>query len=541
MNIPEKTYDFVIIGSGFGGCVSAMRLTEKGYSVLVLERGLRFEDQDYPKSNWNIWKYLWMPWLRCFGILHLNLFKGLFVFGGKGVGGGSLVYAAVLMEPEETFFNAPTWPPIGDWKERLEPHFDTARRMLGVADNPEMTMADHALKKIVYEKLAGGDFRPTEVGIFFGEPDKAVPDPYFNGEGPPRSGCNFCGGCMVGCRYNAKNTLTKNYLYFAEAQGVEVLPDCTAENIIPLQDGQTDSARYEVQFHKTRSLFKSKYVVRAKSVLLSAGVLGTLDLLLKCRDVHHSLPELSQQLGKFVRTNSEAFVGAFKPGKGPDHSKGIAISSIIRAAEDTQIEPVRFSARSSLIFWILSVPMIKAGGSLLRRLWKVFIAAIRKPGDLINMKLVPGLTQRGLALMIMQTKDNLMSLQLDRNFFTGYKRGLVAKHDATKRIPVDIDLGHQVALEFSEEIDGYPMGSVPESILDIPTTAHMLGGCLIGRKPDEGVVDENFQVHNYNGLYIVDGSIVPANPGVNPSLTITALAEYAMSRFSQKHSGDPVS
>jgi cholesterol oxidase len=282
-------------------------------------------------------------------------------------------------------------------------------------------------------------------------------------------------------------------------------------------------------------------VVRARNVLVSAGVLGTVELLLNCRDVHHSLPKLSQQLGKLVRTNSEAFAGAFKPGKGVDHSKGIAISSIIRADENTQIEPVRFSKGSSLIFWLLSVPMIQAGGNLFQRLWKVIVAAIRKPGELINLKLIPGLTQRGTALMIMQTKDNLMSLHLDRNLFTGYQRGLSAVHHAEKRIPVDIELGHKVVVQFSEEIDGYPMGSIPESILNVPTTAHMLGGCLMGKNSDEGVVDENFQAHHYPGLYIVDGSIVPANPGVNPSLTITALAEYAMSRIPQNDSSDPVS
>jgi cholesterol oxidase len=535
MKTLDKTFDFVIIGSGFGGSVSAMRLTEKGYSVLVLERGLRFEDSDYARRNWNIWKYLWMPGLRCFGILQLILFKGLFVFGGSGVGGGSLVYAAVLMEPEDAFFNAPTWSHLGDWKERLRLHYATARRMLGVAANPRLTPADHALSRIAGGKTEAGEFRPTDVGIFFGEPDQIVPDPYFNGSGSDRSGCNFCGGCMVGCRYNAKNTLPKNYLYFAEAQGAEVFPACKVTNIKPLPDRQSDGARYEVQYTSSNAwLYKPIRAVRARNVLVAAGVLGTMNLLLNCRDVHRSLPELSSQLGKFVRTNSEAFVGAFKPGKGPDHSKGISISSIFRADEDTQIEPLRFSEGSSFIFWILSIPMIQAGGSFLNRLWKIIIAILRRPGEYINMKLAPGLSQRGVALMIMQTKDNLMNLKLGRNFHTGYQRGLVSQHDVGKRIPVDIELGHQVARTFAREIDGYPVGSVPEGILNVPTTAHMLGGCLIGRDSTEGVINEDFQVHHYPGLYIVDGSVVPANPGVNPSLTITALAEYAMSRIPQK-------
>jgi len=535
MKVSNTTYDFVIIGSGFGGSVSAMRLTQKGYSVLVLERGLRFEDQDYPKRNWNIRKFLWIPGLRCFGFFRLILFKGLFVFGGNGVGGGSLVYAAVLMEPDDSFFNAPTWSHLGDWKSRLRPHYKTARRMLGVAPNPDMTPADHALSQIAKTSTEGGDFRPTEVGVFFGEPDRVVPDPYFDGAGPERSGCNFCGGCMVGCRFNAKNILPKNYLYFAEMQGAEVLPARTVTNIEPLPDGQPDGARYEIHYTATTAwIHKPKWSVRARNVVGAGGVLGTIELLLKCRDVHQSLPDLSPQLGKLVRTNSEAFVGAFKPKGGPDHSKGVAISSIFRADEDTQIEPVRFSDGSSLIFWILSAPMIRTGGSFLKRLWKIFLAILRRPGEFINMKLVPRLTQRGVALMIMQTKDNLMNLTLGRSIHTGFLRGLVAQHDIEKHIPVDIDLGHQVASAFATEIDGYPVGTVPEGILDIPTTAHMLGGCLMGRNANEGVVDENFQAHHYPGLYIVDGSIVPANPGVNPSLTITALAEYAMSRIPPK-------
>ena len=538
MTAPKQIYDFVIIGSGFGGSVSAMRLTEKGYSVLVLERGKRFEDDDYPKRNWNIWKYLWMPGMRCFGILQLILFKGLFVFGGSGVGGGSLVYAAVLMEPEDSFFDAPAWSHPGDWKVRLDPHYATARRMLGVAVNPKLTPADEALRQIAGGGTEAGDFRPTEVGMFFGDPDQVVPDPYFDGAGPARSGCNFCGGCMVGCRFNAKNTLPKNYLYFAEKQGAVVIPACEATNIRPLPDGQKDGARYEVQYtSSTAWLYNPTRAVRARNVLVAAGVLGTTELLLKCREVHHSLPDLSPQLGKLVRTNSEAFVGAFSPRGGQDHSKGIAISSIFKADEDTQIEPVRFSDGSSLIFWILSAPMIQAGGNLFKRLWKTFVVILRRPGEFINLKLVPGLTRRGVALMIMQTKDNLMNLKLGRSAFTVFRRSLVAQHDEENRIPVDIDLGHQVANTFAKAIDGYPIGTVPEGILDVPTTAHMLGGCLIGRNAAEGVIDEDFQTHHYPGLYIVDGSVVPANPGVNPSLTITALAEYAMSRVPQKQSG----
>jgi cholesterol oxidase len=539
MSESPPIYDYVIIGSGFGGSVSAMRLTEKGYSVLVLERGKRYEDADFPKRNWNIWKYLWMPSLRAFGFLQLHLFKGLFVFGSCGVGGGSLVYAGVLMEPDDSFFKAPVWSHLNDWKSVLRPHYDTARRMLGVAPNPEITPADEALRQIADDIEKPEGFRPTDVGVFFGEPDAEVPDPYFGGDGPPRVGCNFCGGCMVGCRYNAKNTLPKNYLYFAEKNGAQVWPECEVVDVKPISHlplrgegvgvrGEGEP-RYEVYYRSSTSWpFKPQRSVCARNVIVAAGVLGTHKLLLECRDVTRSLPDISSRLGTTVRTNSEAFVGAFNPGAGVDHSKGIAISSIIQADEETQIEPVRFSDGSSLIFWILSAPMIRAGGNFLQRLGKTILAALARPGEFINMKLIPGWSKRGTALMIMQTKDNLLKLKLGHNAFTFFRRGLIPQHDEAHRIPVDIDLGHQVARAYAQKIKGYPVGTVQEGLLDVPSTAHMLGGCLIGKTSAEGVVDQDFGVHNYPGLYVIDGSIVPANPGVNPSLTITALAEYAM-------------
>jgi cholesterol oxidase len=300
-------------------------------------------------------------------------------------------------------------------------------------------------------------------------------------------------------------------------------------------DGSQDGARYVVHYiTETAILNRPAKTVRARNVIVSAGVLGTLDLLLKCRDVNGSLPRLSSRLGEMVRSNSEAFVGAFSPRTGVDHAAGIAISSIIRADADTQIEPVRFSKGSSLIFWILSAPMIRSGGQLLARLGKILIAILRRPLQFFNLKFVPGLSQRGVALMIMQTKDNIMKLRLGRSGLTFFRRGLVAQHAEENRIPVDIDLGHQVARSFAGKIGGYPVGTVPEGILDVPTTAHMLGGCLMGQSEHQGVIDENFAAFNYPGLYIIDGSVVPANPGVNPSLTITALAEYAMSRMPAK-------
>ncbi len=529
----ETIFDFVIIGSGFGGAVSAMRLTEQGYTVLIIERGKRFGDQDFPRSNWNIWKYLWLPVLRCFGIMELNVFKDLFVFRGSGVGGGSLVYAGVLMEPDDSFFHAPTWPHQDDWKTKLQPHYDTARRMLGITTNPRQTQADVHLSEISAELGFADSFRSTEVGVFFGEEGRTVSDPYFGGNGPAREGCIFCGGCMVGCRHNAKNTLPKNYLYFAEKNGARILAEAEVTEVRPWASDKRTG--YEVTYKSSTSLInRATKSVLAKNVVFAAGVLGTLGLLLHCRDVSHSLPRISPRLGETVRTNSEAFVGAFGRRGTIDHSIGVGISSIFQAGPGTQVEPVRFSSGSSLIFWLLSAPMVESGGKFLKRLAQTLISILKRPLEFIDMKAIPGWVNRGTALMIMQTEDNLMRLKLGRSLFTAYRLGLIPEHDPKKTIPVDIDLGYKVVRSFASKMGGYAVGTVPESLLNMPMTAHMLGGCLMGKDATSGVVDENFQIHNYPGLYVIDGSIVPANPGVNPSLTITALAEYGMSRIASK-------
>jgi cholesterol oxidase len=528
----DQVFDFVIVGSGFGGSVSAMRLTEKGYRVLVLERGKRYDDQDFPRTNWNIWKFLWLPALRCFGSFQMSLFRGLFVFHASSVGGGSQVYACVLMEPEETYFMSPGWRELKDWRTVLKPHYETARRMLGVTTNPRLWPSDEALRKIAEEMDQGETFRPTEVGVFFGEEGEEVPDPYFDGQGPSRTGCIHCGGCMVGCRYNAKNSLPKNYLYFAEKQGAEVRAESQVYDIQPLPGEQADGARYEVHYRSSTAWpFKPIQVVRARHVVISAGVIGTLDLLLRCRDVLGSLPNLSPRLGEGVRSNSEAFLGAFSRSDKVDHSQGLAITSIFHADESTQVEPVRFSDGSSLIFWLTAAPLIGAHKSIITRVAKMIMAGIRRPYDVISSKLIPGLSRRGTALMIMQTKHNFMRLKLGRSLFTLFRLGLVAEHDEEQTIPVDIALGHKIGRAYAEKINGDPMGSLMEGLLNVPTTAHMLGGCAISRDPSEGVIDLNCEIFNYPGLYVVDGSIVSANPGINPSLTITALAEYAMSRM----------
>ena len=530
-----STFDFVIIGSGFGGSVSAMRLTEKGYKVLVLERGKRFHDQDFPKTNWNIWKYLWAPIIRCFGILQLSLFNGFFVFHSSGVGGGSLVYAGVLMEPDDSFFDAESWQHLGDWRSILAPHYATARHMLGVARNPNLWPADEALRAVSNEIGMGDTFQATEVGVYFNEDSREVEDPYFGGEGPSRAGCNHCGGCMVGCRYNSKNTLLKNYLYFAEKWGARVHSQAKVKDIRPLPDGQPDGARYEVTYRSsTKLFFKPEHRIRTRNVILSAGVLGTNELLLKCRDENKSLPKISPRLGDTVRTNSEAFLGGFNRREVVGHSKVLAITSIFQADETTRIEPVRFSDGSSLIFWLIGAPFYRPRGNFFKRLGVLILEILKRPSAFSNIKFTSGLTRRGTALMIMQTENNLMRLVRGRSLLTFFRQGLIAEHDLEHTVPVNTSLGHKVAERFAEEIQGEPIGTMLEALFNVPATAHMLGGCIFGKDETEGVVDLDCQVFNYPGLYVVDGSIVPANPGINPSLTITAMAEYAMDRMPPK-------
>lgn len=533
-----EVYDYVIIGSGFGGSVSAMRLAEKGYTVLVLERGKRFCDQDFPKTNWSVWKFLWAPAMRCFGILQLTLLKDVLVLHGSGVGGGSLGYANVLMQPDDILFENSSWKHLQDWKRVLLPHYATARRMLGVTQNPRLWPADGVLKEIAEELKVDETFRPTDVGVFFDHGGEAegqeITDPFFGGQGPARNTCKHCGGCMVGCRYNAKNTLVKNYLYLAEKWGVKVEAEAQAHDIHPLPGNQPDEARYKVAYRpSTAWLVATEKHVRARNVILSAGVIGTQSLLFHCRDVTQSLPNISTRLGDMVRTNSETLLGATSGNWKTDYSKGIAITSIFQADAVTAIEPVRYSAGSSLMRF-LAAPLFETGGNAVTRLLRVVVNTLLKPLPFIRTHILPGWAQRTTILLVMQTEDNHIHLRLGRGLLTSFRHGLVSGPDEEQNIPTRIDIGHQVTRRFAHKIRGSPAGSFNEALLNIPVTAHILGGCPFGRDAQEGVVGLDCQVHHYPGLYVVDGSIMPGNPGVNPSLTITALAEYAMSHIPVK-------
>jgi cholesterol oxidase len=532
----NQTWDYIVIGSGFGGSVSAMRLAQKGYTVLVVERGKRYQDEDFPRTNWNIRKYLWMPWIRCFGIQQITLLNDVMVLHGSGVGGGSLVYANVLMEPSDELFETPGWRDLADWKNVLRPHYDTAKRMLGVTLNPYLTPADKVLCEIADEYGQGHTFRPTQVGVFFGEPGQAgqtVPDPFFDGEGPARAGCIQCGGCMVGCRHNAKNMLTKNYLYFAERYGAKIQPETQVTDIHPLPPDQTDGARYEIMCRSSTAWLPHRQRLRARNVVVSAGVLGTLKLLFRCREVTHSLPEISQCLGDKVRTNSETIPGSTSYDREVDYSKGVAITSVFALDEVTHVEPVRYPDGSSFIR-LLSAPMVDGGGNFWIRLLKTIWAGIRHPIDLSYAKFFSRWARSSTILLIMQREDNTMRLRWGRNLFTFLRKGLVSELSEGQRIAPDPSISHKITRDFARRTNGVPQNSIPETLLNIPSTAHILGGCPMGRSDQDGVVDVHCQVFNYPGLYVIDGSIMPANPGINPSLTITALAEYAMSHIPPK-------
>ncbi|MFQ5943560.1 MAG: GMC oxidoreductase [Anaerolineales bacterium] len=530
---PETVFDYVVIGSGFGGSVSAMRLAEKGYSVLVLERGKHYEDNDFPETNWNIRKSVWSPSLRCFGTLEFSFLNGAIALHGSGVGGGSLMYANVLMEPDDRLFEAPSWRHLADWKTILRPHYETAKRMLGVTTNPRLLKADDVMRQIAQERGTERSFRPTEVGVFFGEENATVPDPYFSGDGPERAGCNYCGGCMVGCRYNAKNTLPKNYLYFAEKWGAFIVPEAEARNIRPLTEEGADGARYEVEYRSSTAwLWKPRRSVGARNVVVAAGALGSLQLLFRCRDQTRSLPRLSERLGDLVRTNSENLQAVTSRDRDTVYSEGIAIGSVIRADEVTYVEPVRYSDGSSLIR-NLGAPLVdgeRVPIRILRTLWEI----ARHPADFFYARFLSRWARYTTILLIMQPVDESLRMRLGRNLFTLFRKGMIFRPDEGQQLPKSPAISNTITRQFASLVNGIPEAAFMDSLFNYPVTAHLMGGVPFGRDDMEGVIGLDFQVHNYPGLYVVDGSVMPGNPGLNPSLTITALAEYAMSQILPK-------
>jgi len=529
-------YDWVVVGSGFGGAVSALRLAEKGYSVAILECGSRFTDDDFAESTLREpRRYFFAPKLGMRGVLRMTFFKDVFVVSGSGVGGGSLGYANTLYRARPSFFEDPQWAEMGNWELDLAPHYDTAERMLGVTEYEGMGPADKLLQEYGEEIGVGETFTNTRVGVFFDQPGETVSDPYFEGEGPDRTGCNRCGSCMVGCRHGAKNTLVKNYLWFAEKLGVEIHPERQVTEIRPL--GAADGADgYAVSAERAGSWFHAeRRTLRAKGVVVAAGALGTNQLLANCK---HSgaLPGISDSLGAVVRTNSESIQAVTAPDDERDFSRSVAITSSIYPDPDTHIEVVTYGKGGDAMSGTFTA-MTGAGTKLTRPL-KWLAAMGSHPLQTLRGLSPFKWSQRTVILLVMQTVDAAMHLQPKRKLFGGGVR-LQTEQDPERPNPTFIPAAEQVARWFAKRTGGTAQSALTESVRNTPTTAHILGGAVVGPDSERGVVDGANRAYGYENLLVCDGAAIPANPGVNPSLTITAKAEHAMSLIPPKAGTEP--
>jgi cholesterol oxidase len=518
-------YDWLVIGSGFGGSVSALRLSEKGHSVGVLECGRRFADDELPSSTADLKRYFWNPLLGMKGIFRLTTFKDVSVVSGCGVGGGSLGYANTLYVPPQQFFEDPQWADMNDWESDLAPHYAEAQRMLGVVQTPNDDPADQLLRELGEELGVGDTYKKTPVGVYFGEPGVTVSDPFFGGEGPHRTGCRECGRCMVGCPHGSKNTLVKNYLYLAEKRGANVMPERTVVDIRPL--GGSDGADgYEVESVRSGAwLRKDRRVQRARGVVVAAGPLGTNRLLQRCR-LNGSLARISSRLGELVRTNSESILTVTVPEDYPeDLIKRVAITSSIYPDPNTHIETVTYGDEGDSMHRLYT--LLVGDGTRLTRPLKLLSQILLHPKRFVQVLFPKHWSRRTIIVLVMQTLDNAIALRPRQGPFGSF--WLKTEQDPDKPIPTFIPVANQAAEWLAQRTGGVAQSSVTEALFNIPTTAHILGGAVIAPDPTRGVVDARQRVFGYENLLVCDGSAIPANVGVNPSLTITALAEHAMS------------
>lgn len=514
-------YDWIVIGSGFGGSASALRLAEKGYRVCVLEAGRRYEDEDFAKSAWRFRKFIWVPAAGNRGIMRIYLFKDIAILAGCGVGGGSLVYANTLYVPPRPFFEADEWREMQDWERALAPHYEEAKRMLGATEVPFENDADRLFRELAADMDA--EYKRPAVGVFFGPEGETVPDPYFGGEGPERAGCIRCGACMVGCRHNAKNTLRKNYLWFAEKLGTEIRPERHVTDIAPLgaEDG---SDGYVVASQRPGAWVRRKReTLTCRGVVVSAGAVGTNWLLRSCKDVG-GLPNLSNRLGEVVRTNSEALLAVTAKKDVHDFHHGVAISSSIYPDDVTHIESVTYGTAGDAMGLLFT--MLTEGGTRLTRPLKWLGNVLRHPVRASRLLWKRGWSKKTVILLVMQTLNNSMRLKPIR--IGPRKIRLQTEQDPDNPNPTWIPVAHEAAERLAAKMDGVAQSNLPEAILNTPATAHILGGCVIAPDAERGVVDTHQRAFGYRNLLVADGSVVPANPGVNPSLTILALAEHAM-------------
>jgi cholesterol oxidase len=520
---PGTDHDVIVVGSGFGGSVAALRLAEKGYSVAVLEAGRRFADDEFPRTSWRMRSFLWAPRLGWYGIQRMTLLRDVLVLSGAGVGGGSLVYANTLYRPPDAFYADPQWRGITDWRAELGPHYDQAERMLGVTTYRRTTAADAAMRRVADRMGVGHTFHPTPVGVYFG---RGGVDPFFGGAGPQRQPCRECGGCMTGCRYNAKNTLVKNYLYLAERIGAVVHPLTTVTSVRPAPGGG-----YTVHTRRTGGWGRAGTTFRARQVVFAAGTLGTQRLLHRLR-ADGSLPDLSSRLGALTRTNSESILGARSLRPDVDFTDGVAITSSFHPDPATHIEPVRYG-RGSNAMGLLQTVLVDGGP------WR----AARWLGSVLRHPVLAGRamwvrdwSRQTVIALVMQTLDNSLTTVWRRTWYGRRRLTTGPGHGAPN--PTWIPQGNQAARLLAEEVGGVPGGSWTE-VFNVPVTAHILGGAPIGRSAADGVVDPYHRVYGYPDLHVVDGAAVTANLGVNPSLTITAQAERAMALWPNKGDADP--
>lgn len=551
-------HDVLVVGSGFGGSVAALRLAEKGYRVAVLEAGRRFADEDFAATSWDLRRFLWAPALGLKGIQRIHLLRDVLVLAGAGVGGGSLNYANTLYRPQaDAFYRDPQWAAITDWREELAPHYDVAERMLGVVTNPQATPVDEVYRAVAQEMGVGDSFRLAPVGVLFGrdgrkEPGVEVGDPYFGGEGPRRRGCIECGECMVGCRFNAKNTLVKNYLWFAEREGATIHAETTVTRVRPLPAGgyAVSTARSGTWLARAPWRRGSRATWTADHVVLAAGTWGTQHLLHRMRR-DGDLPGLSDRLGQLTRTNSEALLGAMRaPGvTGPDLTRGVAITSSFHPDPDTHVEPVRYGVGQNAMGLLTSPYLVDGaapgqdgvvpaatGRGRLRRALGWLRAAAREPRELMAMvRGLPTWSERTSIALVMQTLDNSITVRAGRGLLGRYRLTSGPGHGRPN--PTWIPVAHDAVRRVAHRLGGRAGGSIGD-IVDVPMTAHFLGGCVIGDSPQSGVVDPYHRVYGHPGLHVVDGAAISANLGVNPALTITAQAERAMSMWPEKGQAD---